>query len=128
MVFTNPEDLINATLAKVNPHAVVVPTIAEQMEDLIYPGRTVEFRTESGSLYSLTIFQNKPVELHKVEHGGPGGIRKIATGEVVGIRDRKRGVSGIRIEEPGGRTYTTSAIMKIWLAYDAIAGESHQEP
>ena len=127
MVFNNPEDLIKATLAKVDPRVELVPTIAEQMEELIKPGRAVAFRTESGSLYELTIYENHPTTLIKVDQE-TDGIREVAKGEVIGIRDRKRGVNGVRIDEPGGRIYTTSAVVKIWLAYDAITGKSHQEP
>jgi hypothetical protein len=126
-VFTNPSDLTRAIVAKVNPQVVMVPTIAEQMTDLIKPGRAIGFRTESGSQYELTLFVNRQTVLYKINEK-TDRPRAVATGELRAARDRKRGVCGVMITQPNGRVYTTSAIVKIWLAYDAIAGTSHHEP
>lgn len=126
-VFTNPEDLTQAILEKVNPRPVMVPTIAEQMAELIKPGHAVAFRTESGSLYELTIYHNKPVLLAKFV-GERGDLQLCANGELRAARDPHRGVVGVMITEPSGRVYTTSAIVKVWLAYDANAGKTHDEP
>lgn len=131
--FTDPADLTNAIVAKVkNPGgvAVVVPTIKEQLTKLIQPGHVVAFRTESGSYYEINMYSSGESVLVKVDEE-TDGIREVAKGELIGAHDRGRGVYGIRIEEPNGRTYTTSAVVKVWMSYDATIGDtgkSYNEP
>jgi len=112
-VFTNRKDLVDALMETVNPGPVMVPTIEEQLGALIAPGQIVEFQTESGSHYELICSADMTCTLHKIDDE-TDGISDVASGELLGIHDRKRGVCGIRIKEASGRTYTTSAITKVW--------------
>lgn len=129
-VFYNHEDLTAALvgIARGYDKAILVPTIEEQLAALIAPGYTVGFRTESGSHYEASMYSTQMVRLHKVVHGGPGGYKEVAAGELIGTHDRKRGVCGLMIKESTGRTYMTSAIVKCWMSYDAINNKSYQEP
>lgn len=131
-VFANSADLTAAVVARAKGYevAVVVPTIKEQLTELIQPGRAVAFRTENGSLYEMSIYTDMRVVLSRIDEESDG-IRQVATGELIGAHDRKRGVVGIVINEPGGRVYKTSAVTKVWLSYDATVGDtgvSHREP
>jgi hypothetical protein len=123
-VFTDPADLIDAILEQVNPGPIMVPTMLDQMIALFSPGCAVGFRTESGSLYDMTIYSDGTTLLNKVVHEGPGGLEEVAKGRLQGSRDPKRGVYGIQIIEPSGRKYSTSAIVKTWLAYDPSEGST----
>lgn len=126
-LFTNPADLTAAVLVVVNPGPIVVPTIKEQLTELIQPGRAVAFRTESGSLYEINMYSTLKVVLVKVDEE-TGGINEIAKGELIGVRDSERGVVGIVVKEPSGRLYKPSAVVKVWLAYDANTNTHHHEP
>lgn len=126
-VFFNSKDLVDALMETVQPNAVLVPSIEEQLAALIAPGYCVGFRTESGSHYELNMYSNQEVRLIKIDDE-TDGINEVAGGKLTGIHDRKRGRCGLRIDEESGRTYTTSAIVKCWMSYDAINNKSYQEP
>lgn len=127
-VFNTPADLTAAILDTVQPRPMMVPTIAEQMTELIKPGRAVAFRTESGSLYDMSIFDNGTVTLMKVNEATDKVSIVAQRGTMAGAHDKRRDVRGVIITEPSGRNYKTSAVVKIWLAYDAVAGQSFSEP
>ncbi len=125
--FTNPADLTAAILETVNPGPIRVPTIGEQLTELIKPGRSVAFRTESGSYYEVNMYSTTEVRLIKVDEE-TDGIKEVAAGELIGAHDRSREVYGLMIKEQDGRQYTTSAVVKVWLSYDATINRSYNEP
>jgi hypothetical protein len=130
-VYTDPADLTAALVAKARGQevAIVVPTIREQLTELIQPGRAIGFRTESGSHYELTIYTTGQARLIKiVDEDKPGGLKSVAYGEISGAHDHNRGVYGIVVKESDGREYKTSAVVKVWLAFDALANTNHAEP
>jgi hypothetical protein len=123
--------LTNAIVAQVKApyQAVVVPSLREQLEELIRPGNCVGLRTESGSHYELSVyFAPAKSRLVKIMPDARGTIEQKAEGEIAVAHDRGRQVYGLIITESGGRRYTTSAIKKVWLSYDAVNNQSYVEP
>jgi hypothetical protein len=108
------------------PMPDLTPTIGEQLTELCQPGQAIAFRTESGSLYEMSIYSTGTTTLIKVDEE-TDGIREVAKGRLNGTHDRNRGVYGVMITEPDGREYKTSAVVKVWLSYDAINQRSYQE-
>jgi hypothetical protein len=118
------EEIVN----QVNPQAIMVPTIKDQLKELVQPGHVVAFRTESGSFYELSMYSDPSyTTLMKLDEEKDGLVSK-AIGKAAAGYDRRRDVVGIQITESNGRKYTTSAIVKVWLSYDANTNSSYPEP
>lgn len=126
-VFTNPAHLIAAVVETANPGAIMAPTMGETLRDLVAPGRMIGLRTESGSLYTATIYTTllsvgsatgHRVRLHKYVDDRPV---LVAEGIAKAAHDPKRGVWGLLVDEPSGRYVRTSAVTEAWLDYDALA-------
>lgn len=124
-VLSTPAALTAAVLGTVNPGPIMAPTMGETLRDLAAPGRVISLRTESGSLYEASIYTDllsvagatgHRVKLHKIVDDRPV---LVAEGLARGAHDRKRGVWGLMVNEPSGRSLRTSALTEAWLVYDA---------
>ena len=126
-VYTTPADLTAALVAKAKGYDFVAPapSIEEQLTSLLRPGHAVGIRTESGSFYEANCYSTGEVTLIRVLEE-TDRVHTVAKGKLAVAR--KHGRCGLIVTEPSGRTFSTSAIVKAWLAYDANRNESHPEP